>query len=65
LSDQAGHQIGNHTYSHQRMVFKSPTFYKNEIEQTDELISSIGYAETPLVRPPYGKKLIGLPYSLR
>lgn len=61
---QAGHQIGNHTYSHQRMVFKSPTFYKNEIEQTDELISSIGYTETPLVRPPYGKKLIGLPYYL-
>ncbi|MGE7947399.1 polysaccharide deacetylase family protein [Lysinibacillus sp. NPDC093688] len=61
---QAGHQIGNHTYSHRRMVFKSPTFYKNEIEQTDELISSIGYTETPPVRPPYSKKLIGLPYYL-
>jgi len=24
----AGHQIGNHTYSHKRMLFKSPTFYQ-------------------------------------
>ncbi|MGE7111955.1 polysaccharide deacetylase family protein [Lysinibacillus sp. NPDC047702] len=52
----AGHQIGNHTYSHKRMVFKSPTFYKNEIEKTDELIKNIGYSEIPPVRPPYGKK---------
>ena len=22
----SGHQIGNHTYSHQRMIFKSPSF---------------------------------------
>jgi len=60
----AGHQIGNHTYSHKRMIFKSPVFYKNEIEKTDELIESIGYTETPSVRPPYGKKLIGFPYYL-
>lgn len=25
---KAGHQIGNHSYSHQRMVFKSPTFIR-------------------------------------
>ncbi|MDM5234502.1 polysaccharide deacetylase family protein [Lysinibacillus pakistanensis] len=60
----AGHQIGNHTYSHKRMVFKSPTFYKNEIEKTDELIKSIGYPDIPPVRPPYGKKLIGFPLYL-
>lgn len=60
----AGHQIGNHTYSHKRMVFKSPTFYKNEIEKTDELIKSIGYSEIPPVRPPYGKKLMGFPFYL-
>ncbi|MEQ6355540.1 hypothetical protein ABNX05_13005 [Lysinibacillus sp. M3] len=44
------------------IVFKSSTFYKNEIDKTDVLIGSIGYTETPLVRPPYGKKLIGLPF---
>ena len=38
-----GHQIGNHTYSHQRMVFKSPSFIKVEIEKTDKLIRKTGY----------------------
>ncbi|MED4552127.1 polysaccharide deacetylase family protein [Lysinibacillus capsici] len=61
---EAGHQIGNHTYSHKRMVLKSPSFIKNEIEKTDALIANIGYQETPVVRPPYGKKLIGFPYYL-
>lgn len=61
---EAGHQIGNHTYSHKRMVLKSPSFIKKEIEKTDALIANIGYQETPKVRPPYGKKLIGFPYYL-
>lgn len=60
----AGHQIGNHTYSHKRMVLKSPSFIKEEIEKTDELIRSIGYTEEIDFRPPYGKKFIGLPYYL-
>ena len=30
---QAGHQVGNHSYSHQRMILKSPTFIKEEIEK--------------------------------
>ncbi|WP_339194596.1 polysaccharide deacetylase family protein [Solibacillus sp. FSL R5-0449] len=61
---EAGHQIGNHTYSHKRMVLKSPSFIKEEIEKTDELIRSIGYTEEIDFRPPYGKKFIGLPYYL-
>lgn len=61
---EAGHQIGNHTYSHKRMVLKSPSFIKKEIEKTDALIATIGYQEIPVVRPPYGKKLIGFPYYL-
>ncbi len=61
---EAGHQIGNHTYSHKRMVLKSPAFVKHEIEKTDDLIADIGYTESIVVRPPYGKKLIGFPYYL-
>lgn len=61
---EAGHQIGNHTYSHKRMVLKSPTFIKHEIEKTDDLIADIGYTKSIVVRPPYGKKLIGFPYYL-
>jgi peptidoglycan-N-acetylglucosamine deacetylase len=61
---EAGHQIGNHTYSHKRMVLKSPSFIKEEIEKTDELIRKAGYKGEIDFRPPYGKKLIGLPYYL-
>jgi chitin deacetylase len=60
----AGHQIGNHTYSHQRMIFKSPTYIKEEIEKTDQLIRSIGYKDEIDFRPPNGKKLVGLPFYL-
>lgn len=59
-----GHQIGNHTYSHQRMIFKSSSFIKGEIEKTDDLIRSIGYEGEIDFRPPNGKKIIGLPYYL-
>jgi len=61
---KAGHQIGNHTYSHKRMVLKSTAFIKNEIEKTDALIANIGYTKSVVVRPPYGKKLIRFPYYL-
>ncbi|MFJ7952177.1 polysaccharide deacetylase family protein [Lysinibacillus sp. NPDC096418] len=61
---EEGHQIGNHTYSHNRMIFKTPSYYKDEIEKTDQLIRNIGYKGEIDVRPPNGKKLIGLPYYL-
>lgn len=61
---EAGHQIGNHTYSHNRMVLKSPSYIKQEIERTDQLIQKAGYKGEIDFRPPYGKKLIGLPYYL-
>lgn len=61
---EAGHQIGNHTYSHKRMVLKSSSFIEEEIEKTDELIRSIGYEGEIDFRPPYGKKFLGLPYYL-
>ncbi|MFZ7946378.1 MULTISPECIES: polysaccharide deacetylase family protein [Bacillaceae] len=60
----AGHQVGNHTYSHKRMIFKMPAYYKEEIEQTDQLIRDAGFTGEIDVRPPNGKKLVGLPYFL-
>lgn len=60
----AGHELGNHTYSHHRMVFKSPSFIREEIEQTDALIRAAGYRGEITFRPPNGKKLIGLPWYL-
>ncbi|MBN3554582.1 polysaccharide deacetylase family protein [Fictibacillus nanhaiensis] len=59
-----GHELGNHSYSHERMVLKTPSYIRNEIETTDKLIRKAGYKEKIHFRPPYGKKLIGLPYYL-
>lgn len=61
---EAGHQVGNHTYSHNRMIFKSPSFIKKEIEKTDQLIREAGYEGEIDFRPPNSKKLVGLPYYL-
>lgn len=58
-----GHEIGNHSYRHQRMVLKSSGFYDNEIERTDALIRAVG-GSPGLFRPPYGKKLISLPLAV-
>ncbi|MDG5787060.1 polysaccharide deacetylase family protein [Evansella sp. AB-P1] len=61
---EAGHEIGNHSYSHQRMVFRSPSFIEEEIETTDEWIRHIGYEGEITFRPPYGRRLFLLPHYL-
>ena len=61
---RAGHELGNHSYSHHRLVLKSPGYVRREIRQTDSLIRSAGYRETIFFRPPYGKRLVVLPWIL-
>ena len=61
----AGHEIGNHTYSHQRMVLVSYGFCKDEVEKTNRLIREAGYAGTIYFRPPYFKRLFVLPWYLK
>ncbi len=60
----AGHQLGNHSYSHRRMLFVLPAFAAAEIENTDRQIRAAGYEGEIHFRPPYGKKLFVLPYYL-
>lgn len=60
-----GHELGNHSYSHQRFLLKSPQFIATEIERTNALIRAAGYADEITFRPPNGKKLIALPWYLR
>ena len=38
----AGHELGNHSYSHGRMVFVTPSRVRREVERTDELIREAG-----------------------
>ncbi len=59
-----GHDVGNHSYSHDRMIFKSASFVENEIDKTNELIRNLGYEKEIFFRPPYGKKLFVLPMYL-
>ena len=48
-----GHEIGNHTFSHKRMLFKSRKFMKEEIQKCDEELDKLGI-KTNLFRPPGG-----------
>lgn len=59
-----GHELGNHSYSHTRLILRPLSFIRQEIEQTDELIRQTGYTGEIHFRPPNGKKLILLPYYL-
>ncbi len=61
----AGEEIGNHTYSHRPMVFKSLSYLRSEIESTDSLIRELGYEGPIQFRPPFSKKLVLLPYYLK
>jgi len=61
---EAGHEIGNHSLSHKRMLFMSYRDVANEVETTNQLIRDIGYEGEIHFRPPYGKKLLMLPYYL-
>ncbi len=60
----AGHQVGNHSFNHQRLIFKSPAYISKEIESTDELLRQHGVDGVIYFRPPYGKKLVLLPWYL-
>jgi peptidoglycan/xylan/chitin deacetylase (PgdA/CDA1 family) len=59
-----GHQLGNHSYSHTRMVLRSPSFMQEEISRTDALLRELGVQGEILFRAPFGKKLFVLPWLL-
>ena len=60
----AGHEVGNHSWSHQRMLMMGRSRIAEEIESTDSQIAMVAPEGLPLFRPPYGKKLFGLPRYL-
>ena len=60
----AGHELGNHTSTHDHMILKSPSRYRDEIARTDSLLRAAGAHDPIYFRPPFGYKLVGLPYVL-
>jgi len=61
----AGHQIGNHSYSHRSMLLMGFDEVREEIDSTTALIRQVGFEGEIYFRPPYGKKLFVLPYYLK
>ena len=59
-----GHELGNHTFNHPDMTLASVDKAKDEVERTDAALRSAGYSGEIHFRPPFGKKLIGLPLYL-
>lgn len=60
----AGHEIGNHSWSHERMLLRSPGWMREEIAATDGALRTVGVRGTIHFRPPFGKKLLVLPWVL-
>ncbi len=60
----AGHELGNHSFSHQRMWGLFPGAYEQEIRRTDALLRAEGAPDPVFFRPPNGKKLTGLPIAV-
>lgn len=60
----AGHEIGNHSWSHPRLLFRSLAFVRDQIEETDRVIRESGFQGEIRFRPPYGKRLFVLPLYL-
>ena len=61
----AGMELGNHTFHHEPILFKSQSAIDREIQSTNQLIRAAGYQGPITFRPPFGKKLVGLPWYLR
>jgi peptidoglycan/xylan/chitin deacetylase (PgdA/CDA1 family) len=59
-----GHEIGNHSFTHQRLVFVRTAMARDEVDSTDEVIRGAGFAGPITFRPPYAKKLLSLPWVL-
>lgn len=59
-----GHEIGNHSWSHKSLVWKSPYYIREEIEKTDSILRKLGYKKEIAFRAPFGEKFIVLPWVL-
>lgn len=49
-----GHEIGNHTYSHQQLQTLTPQQLEEEVNRTDDAIYWAVGQRPRLIRPPYG-----------
>lgn len=50
----AGHEIGNHTFNHEKLTTLQPEDIKQQIQSTDAIIKSTIGQRATVFRPPYG-----------
>jgi peptidoglycan-N-acetylglucosamine deacetylase len=55
----AGHDIGNHTWSHPYLIWASPAEVRQQIERTTKAIQDACGVTPRLFRPPYGGRRPG------
>lgn len=56
----AGHEIGNHSYSHPLFCFRSAPFMRSELQRAQRAIETHAHASPTLFRAPYGVRWPGL-----
>jgi peptidoglycan-N-acetylglucosamine deacetylase len=52
---QAGHELGNHTFSHQRLVGISVKRVADELQRCAQAVQAAATVKTTLMRPPFGE----------
>jgi peptidoglycan/xylan/chitin deacetylase (PgdA/CDA1 family) len=60
-----GHALGNHTYSHSFLYFRSRRFMADEIDRAQEALQKVTGEYPSIFRPPYGARWPGLVSVLR
>lgn len=61
---EEGHQIGNHTWSHQRLDGIRPELAAREVEQTEEALEALLGGGKYWLRPPYGQVSEGADFGV-
>lgn len=61
----AGHLIGNHTFSHPNLIFRSAAEVGREIGECDRAIEDAIGIKPALFRPPYGGRTVGALRAVR
>ena len=61
----AGHEIGNHTYSHPAFYFRSPRFIAGELDRAQRVIHETAGRLPALFRAPFGVRWFGLRQAQR
>src|SRR4051812_4760610 len=60
LVRDAGHEIGNHSYTHPLLCFRSPAFIADELCRAQDTIAQHTGAEPAWFRAPFGVRWFGL-----